>query len=186
MSDVAGGSGSQGRGAGLPVPFTEFFQLCNFGKFPNEKGQWQSFATVMTKVYEQGYDLRHAVGASFPVIINDLLIRALYTLKRHFHGGVPWKECLPKGDSPEMQRMLTVGIGSMCLVDVGHAALTSWGNWVKFFSELNVVAWARLGLQGAKELQMAAERETRNILTVSEDISAEWDRLLERSRNLLE
>ena len=186
MSDVSGSSGSQGRGAGLPLPFWEFFELCNFGRFPNEKGQWQSFATVMTQVYEQGYDLRHGVATTFPVVINELLVRAVYTLRRHFDVGIPWTECLPVGDCPELQRMLTVGVGSMCLVDLGHAAIASWGNWVKFFGELNITAWARFGLQGARELQMVAEREIRNLLAINDDISREWDRLLERSQSLLE
>ncbi|WP_165249563.1 hypothetical protein [Adlercreutzia sp. ZJ141] len=185
MSDVAGSSGSQSRGQGLPLPFTEFFQLCNFGKFPNEKGQWQSLAQVMTQVYEQGYDLRHGVATTVPVVVNDLLVRAVYTVKRHFVDGLGWSECLPKGDSPEMQRMITVGIGSMCLVDLGHAAVTSWGNWVKFFSGLNITAWARFGLQGARELQQIAERDTRNLLAINDNISHEWESLLERSRLLL-
>lgn len=189
MSDVAGSSttrGKGGRGQGLPIPFTEFFMLCDFGKLEKEKGQWQSFATVMTRVYEQGYDLRHGAAATFPVVISDLLVRAVYTLKRHFHAGVPWSEALPDADSPEMQRMSTVGIGSMCLVDMGLAAVTSWGSWVKFFGELNLAAWARLGLQGAHELQMVAEREQRNLVEASGEISQEWNRLLERSRDLLE
>lgn len=185
ISDVAGSSGSKGRGTGLPIPFTEFFQLCNHGRFPNDKGQWQSFATVMTEVYEQGYDLRHGVAASFPVIINDLLLRAIYSFKQHFVNGAAWKGSLPKKDSPELQRMVTIGVGSMCLVDLGHAAAASWGNWIKFFSELNLIAWARFGLQGVKELDLMANRETRNLLATSEEISDDWNRLLERSQALL-
>ncbi|ACV21368.1 hypothetical protein Shel_03000 [Slackia heliotrinireducens DSM 20476] len=185
MSDITGSSGSQGRGMGLPLPFWEFFDLCNFGKFTNDKGDWQSFATVMTQVYEQGYDVRHGVATTFPVTINELLVRAIYALKRHYVGGIPWTECVPSGDSPELQRMLTVGVGSMCLIDLGHATVTSWGNWVKFFGELNITAWARFGMQGARELQMAAERDTRNLLAINDDISEEWNRILERSRALL-
>ena len=185
MSDAAGSSGAKGRGAGLPLPFWEFFELCDFGKFPDEEGQWQSFATVMTQVYEQGYDLRHGVSTTFPVLIDELLVRAVYTIKRHFGAGVPWAECLPAGNCPELQRMLTVGVGSMCLIDLGHAAVSSWGNWVKFFGELNITAWARFGLQGARELQMIAERDTRNLLEINDDISKEWNLLLERSKLLL-
>ena len=99
ISDIAGSSGSRGKGeehigAGLPIPFTELFQLCDFGKFENEKGQWQSFATVMTKVYEEGYDARHAATMSVPVILNELLIRAIYTIKRHFYNGLEWNKIL--------------------------------------------------------------------------------------------
>lgn len=186
MSDVAGSSGAHGRGTGLPLPFWEFFELCNFGKFPNEKGQWQSFATVMTQVYEQGYDLRNGVATTLPVFVNELLIRAVFTIKRHFVQRIPWSKCLPVGDCPELQRMLTVGTGAMCLIDLGHAAITSWGNWVKFFGDLNITAWARFGLQGARELKQVAERDTRNILSVNDDISEEWNHLLERSKALLE
>ena len=74
----------------------------------------------------------------------------------------------------------------MCLIDLGHAAATSWGNWVKFFGELNITAWARFGLQGARELQAIAERDARNLLELNDDISSEWNRLLERSQSLLE
>lgn len=186
MSDVSGSSGAKGRGMGLPLPFWEFFELCNFGKFPNEKGQWQSFATVMTEVYEQGYDLRHGMATTFPVLINELLVRAVYTLKRHFAEGLSWMKSLPAGDCPELQRMLTVGVGSMCLIDLGHAAITFGCNWVKFFSALNLTAWARFGLQGARELQMISERDTSNLLEINDDISQEWNRLLECSRFLLE
>lgn len=153
--------------------------------FRNESGDLQSLGTVMTQVYEQGYDLCHGVAATFPVIINDLLIRALYTQKRHYTDDVSWRESLPKSDSPELQRMVTVGVGSMCLVDFGHAAATSWGSWVKFFSDLKLAAWARFGLQGANELEMLANRDTRYLLLTSEEVSEEWDRLFERSKELL-
>lgn len=100
MSDAAEGSGSKSRGQGLPIPFTEFFQLCYFGRFPNEKGQWQSFSSAMTQVYEQGYSLRHEVAATFPVIVNDPLVRSVYVVKRRFANGLGWKECLPEGRLP--------------------------------------------------------------------------------------
>ena len=126
ISDVAGSSGSKGVGAGLPIPVTEFFQFCNFGRFENEKGQWQSFATVMTKVYEEGYDLRHGVATSIPVLLNDLLIHAIFTIKQHFYAGVPWERIKDNYDG--LLRMKTVSIGSLCLVDLSEAAITSWGN----------------------------------------------------------
>jgi len=159
MSDIAGSSGSRGKGeghigAGLPVPFTEFLQLCDFGRFPDEKGHYQSFATVMTEVYERGYDVRHGVATSVPVIVNELLVRMVYTFKKHFYEGKIWQESMPIKKDLTLNRMLTVGTGSLCLVDFGQAAVTSWGNWVLFFSKLNIVAWARFGMLGVKELQL--------------------------------
>lgn len=185
MSDIAGSSNSKKRGAGLPLPIWEFFELCNFGKFPDNSGERQSFGTVMTQVYEQGYDLRHGVSTTFPVFINDLLISAMFTIRRHFAMGISWSECFPKNDCPELQRMLTVGTGSLCLINLGHAAITSWGNWVKFFGSLNITAWARFGLQSVHELQIAAERDTRNLSTINNEISQDWSRLLDYSKTLL-
>lgn len=191
ISDIAGSSGSRGKGkghigAGLPIPFTELFQLCDFGKFENEKGQWQSFATVMTKVYEEGYDARHAATMSVPVILNELLIRAIYTIKRHFYNGLEWNKILLEKEKYSLKRMLTVSVGTMCLVDAGHATVSSWGNWVKFFSELNLVSWSRFGLLAVGELQMMVDKENRNIVAIQDTISERWDELLEKSRMLLE
>jgi len=189
ISDIAGSSGSRGQGdghigAGLPAPFTEFLQLCDFGKLKNDKGQFQTFATVMTEVYEQGYDVRHMTTTAVPVIINELLIRAIYTVRRHFYFGRSWEESKPVGNDPELQRMLTVGIGVLCITDLAHAALTSCHSWVIFFSKLNIVAWARLGLQGTTELKLIANREMNNIQSIQDDISSEWERLLVCSREL--
>ena len=190
MSDVAGSGGTRekegARGMGLPLPFFELLELCNFSALPGGDGQWLSVCEVMTEVYEDGYDLRHGAATGLPMEVSDLMVRATYALKRRYAQGLSWKECVPGGDSPELQRMATVGIGSMCLVDLAHAAATSWGNWALFFGKLNVAGWARFGMQGARELELVATRENRNILAAGDEISEEWGRLLERSQALLE
>ncbi len=185
MSDICGSSGSKGTGSGLPVPFTEFFQFCNFGKFYYDEKHHETFATVMTKVYENGYDTRHAATTAIPVILNDILIRMLFAIKRHFAENKEWEECIPLTQSPEVHRMLTVGIGSMCLVDLGHAGATMCGSWVLFFSKLNITAWARFGQLGVQELQLITERELKNIETIQDEISDNWQKLLERSNDLI-
>ena len=185
MSDVAGSSGTKVRGQGLPLPFTELFQLCNFGKIPIGEDEQQTFANIMTRVYEQGYDLRHGVAASLPVMANDLLIRVVFVVRKHFVDGVEWNSCLPGEDCPELQRMVTTGIGSMCLVDLAHAAVTSWGNWLEFFGSLNIAAWVRIGQQGIRELERVAKQSQVNLLSQSDEISENWEKLQENSRTLL-
>lgn len=188
LSDVAGSSGNRtpdsGPGTGLPIPFTEFFQFCNFGKFKNEKGQNQTIATVMTKVYEEGYDLRHGVASSVPVLIDDLLIRAVFMIKQHFYDKVSWTGLLKKKNEGKLERMSSVGIGALCLIDLSEAAITSWGNWVVFFSHLNVSAWSRLAIQGVKELRLLSDREMHNIENIEKEISDKRNELLQRSRAL--
>ena len=190
ISDIAGSSGNRGPGAGpgtgLPIPFTEFFQFCNFGKLKNEKGQNQTIATVMVKVYEEGYDLRHGVSTSIPVLINDLLLRAVFMIKQHFYEDVSWTDLLRKKNEDKLQRMISVGTGALCLLDLSEAAITSWGNWVVFFSHLNIRAWNRLAIQGVKELHILSDREMHNIEMIESEITEKREELLQRSIKLLE
>ena len=190
ISDIAGSSGNRGPGAGpgtgLPIPFTEFFQFCNFGKLKNEKGQNQTIATVMVKVYEEGYDLRHGVSTSIPVLINDLLLRAVFMIKQHFYEDVSWTDLLRKKNEDKLQRMISVGTGALCLLDLSEAAITSWGNWVVFFSHLNISAWNRLAIQGVKELHILSDREMHNIEMIESEITEKREELLQRSIKLLE
>ncbi|MDO4177185.1 MAG: hypothetical protein Q4D99_06935 [Bacillota bacterium] len=190
LSDIAGSSGNRGPGSGpgtgLPIPFTEFFQFCNFGTFKNEKGQNQTIATVMVKVYEEGYDLRHGIAASVPVLINDLLLRAVFMLKQHFYDKVSWKDLFQKKNEDKLQRMISVGTGALCLIDLSEAVITSWGNWVVFFSHLNISAWSRLAIQGVKELHILSDREMHNIEMIEQEICEKRQDLLQRSRALAE
>lgn len=185
LSDINGSSGSKGIGQGLPIPFTEFFQFCNFGKFPNEKGQYQTIATVMTKVYEEGYDVRHQAACSLPVILNDLLTKSIFVIKEHFYNKKEWSEILPDEDFKQrLNRLSTVSIGTMCALDLGEAAITSFGEPITFLSHLNIAAWSRLGLQSVKELQMLSHQEMNNINNIAKEVDDEWNNLLLRSREL--
>ena len=190
LSDVAGSSGNRGPGSGpgtgLPIPFTEFFQFCNFGAFKNDKGQNQTIATVIVRVYEEGYDLRHGVATSVPVLINDLLLRAVFMIKQHFYDNVSWKDLLRKKNEDKLQRMISVGTGALCLLDLSEAAITSWGNWVVFFSHLNISAWNRLAIQGVKELHILSDKEMHNIEMIELEIGEKRKELLQRSRMLVE
>ena len=190
ISDVAGSSGNRSqegsRGTGLPMPFTELFQFCNFGAFKNEKRQNQTLATVMVKTYEEGYDLRHGVASTVPVLIDDLLIRAVFIIKHYFYDNVSLTDLHKTINKDKLQRMITVGVGALCLVDVSEAVITSWGNWVVLFSHLNVSAWNRLAMQGMKELHILRDREMHNIEMIELDITETREDLLQRSRILAE
>lgn len=184
-SDMAGSSGAKGIGQGIPLPFTEFFQFCNFGKFTNEKGQWQTLATVMTKVYEDGYDMRHGVATSIPVKINDLITKSIFVLKEHFYNKKEFKDILISDDfNSKLQRITTISVATMCSVDLIEAMALSCGNAVGFFSHLNISAWASLGIQCTKELVSIANREMNNIGNVAHDLENEWEKLLEESENI--
>ncbi|MEJ5257221.1 MAG: hypothetical protein WHS64_03125 [Fervidobacterium sp.] len=142
MSDVAGSSGSLTRGSGIVIPFYELLQLCNFGSF--QVGQYRNtLATLATKAFQEGYDARFGITMSIPVIINELLIRFLWSVKRHFFHKVPLNECIPSEKHDDLRIMLIIGHGTLCLMDGLDAAIRSAGDWLNFFLRFNIIAWFR-------------------------------------------
>lgn len=150
MSDLAGSSGNRGkidsgRGMGVCMPFMEIFQLCNFGKFQIGEDR-QNLAMLMTRVFEAGYDLRSG-AASIPVILEELMIRVLWAIKKHFYNGEKWGDCLSLHDPADLRIMLLIGNTTLCLFDVGDAAIrcgSVGGNPIVFVLHLNIPAWVRL------------------------------------------
>lgn len=157
MSDLAGSSGGRrqmtGRGSGVPIPFMELFQLCNFGELQVGKNK-QTFATVMTEVFQSGYDARFGAAMAVPVFVNELMIRSLWVIKQHFYEKKEWKSCIPSQKHSDLRMMLLVGYGTFCLLDGADAAIRSGGNALTFILRLNLIAWVRLIVLVFKELQI--------------------------------
>ena len=153
VSDVAGSNGARAklgnRGSGIPIPFFELLQGFNIGSFGKEK---QTIAEIAVKVFEQGYDARFGIALTVPVLINELLIRFFWAIKRYFYHQKELSECIPiLNKCHSLERMLLVGTGTLCLIDASDAAINSKGNWVIFFTRLNFIAWVRLAYLGFKE-----------------------------------
>ncbi|WP_195245597.1 hypothetical protein [Clostridium celatum] len=153
MSDCAGSSGAKGRGSGVAIPFMGLFQICNFGKFSVGKDR-QTLAEIMTRVFQQGYDARFGAAMTIPVLINELIIRVLWVIKKHFYEMNEWKYCIPSEKNSDLRIMLLVGYGTLCLLDGADAAVRSGGNTVTFILRLNIIGWARLILLVFKELRI--------------------------------
>ena len=147
MSDVAGSSGSRGnagRGTGVVIPFYELFQFYKFGKFDVGKDK-QDLATIATRAFQEGYDLRFGLAMSIPVIITDLSIRLIWSIRRYFQYEQPLKECIPTRKHESLRVMLLFGNGTLCVIDGLDAGARSGGNVLAFFTRLNLVAWFRFG-----------------------------------------
>lgn len=152
MSDWTGSNSSiekANRGSGVPIPFYNLFQMINIGEFGQHK---QTFATITTKVFEEGYDARHGMAMAIPVLINELLIRFMYTMKARFYHQKEWKDCTPKGSTPEVRRMLLISHGTLCIMDGTDAYIRSGADMVAFLSRTNLLAWTRFGQLALKEL----------------------------------
>lgn len=181
MSDIAGSSGTRGhakngRGAGVPIPFFEMFQLCKFGSF-NVNGEQKNLAELSVKVFESGYDARHGATMAIPVVINEIMIRLLWAIKSHFYHERSWKEAIPFGDKPELRRMLLVGHGSLCLVDGIDAAFRSGGNILNFALHLNSVAWSRFAFAGLQEIRVIYNQNALDISSMDADLKREWKQI---------
>ena len=164
MSDIAGSSGASGRGSGIVMPFYELFGLCHFGKFNAssnpQKPVLNDLATIATKAFESGYDARFALTMAIPVLISDLLTRLVWAIRHHFQYHKPIQECLPTKKHDDLRVMLIVSNGVLCLFDGVDAAIRSGGNWVLFFTRLNLIAWMRLIILVLKEVMIRCGIET--------------------------
>lgn len=151
MSDVAGSSGASGRGSGVAIPFFEMFQLCDFGQF--QAGQYRNtLATIATKVFQEGYDLRFGLTMSIPVVLCDLSIKLIWALKHYFYHKRPLTECIPTKRHDDLRLMLLLGSGTLCAMDGIDAAARSGGNAVLFFLHFNIIAWCRFAFLIIREV----------------------------------
>ncbi len=141
ISDIAGSSGSHGRGTGIVMPFYELFGLCKFGKFGEDK---KDLAEVAMQAFTEGYDFRFGMAQAIPVVITDLTIRLIWAIRRKFQMHLPLKECLPTMRHDNLRLMLIIGQGTLCVMDIADAGIRSGGNYLAFFMRLNMVAWCRL------------------------------------------
>ncbi|MEG1640553.1 MAG: hypothetical protein RR284_06475, partial [Ruthenibacterium sp.] len=129
-----------------------------------------------------GYDLRFSAAMGIPVMLNEMLIRLLFAIKRHFYNKRDWKDCIPldwklTGNQPELRRMLFVGHGVLCAIDVTDAGIRSGGNILRFALHLNYVAWVRLGLSGLAGLRAKYREEHLDMKKIEMETENEWKRL---------
>lgn len=154
MSDIAGSSGSRGnngRGSGIVIPFYELFGFCKFGKFNVGKDK-QDLATIATRAFQEGYDFRFGISLAIPVVITDLSIRLIWSLRRYFQYGKPLNECIPSKKHADLRVMLLFGNGTLCVMDGIDAGVRSGGNFLLFFMRLNLIAWFRFITLVLKEI----------------------------------
>lgn len=162
MSDISGSHSSKGRGMGIPSPIWSWtndviaikrklnIPVSDFDKSINE---------FSLKLFEQGYDVRFQSAQMIPVLINELLVRFLYSVRRIIkwfaekdkHNGSfreLWDCCEPFKNAT-VKRMLTVAHGSFCLIDITDATVRGFAtgagtfNPVEFFMRLNIIGVGR-------------------------------------------
>ena len=153
MSDVAGGSGAHNRGTGIVMPFYELFGFCKFGNFSTKTGK-KDLAEIATQAFNQGYDFRFGLAQAIPVIVTELTIKLIWSLRQRFQYKKPFKECWPSIKHPNLRMMLLIGNATLCVIDIVDAGIRSGGDFLTFFMRLNLPAWYRLVMLVLKDVFM--------------------------------
>ena len=195
LSDIAGSSGNRKinpdlYGSGISIPFFELFQGVGVGSFTEDH---LTIADTAVKMFENGYEARFGMAMSIPVVINELLVRFCFMVKRHYYNKEPWKKCIPivlikelkdsDSNAVILRRMILASYGSMCLVDFTDATIRSGGNIVSlnFLLHLNFVAWSKfaidLAITGVMEVRLNYNSKHLNVKKLDRDLQKEWERL---------
>lgn len=152
LSDSVGASSTRrkgGRGAGIPIPFYELFLKVELGDFNGK-----TFADIMIKVFEKGYDFRFGVAMAIPVMLEEVFIRALWAIRQMFCRKKDLSECIPTDKQADLRMMLLIGNGTLCAIDGVDAAIRGKGNLVITVYHLNLIGWARLVTLAFSELKI--------------------------------
>ena len=167
-SDISGSSSSAfkgNRGIGIPSPIMSWLNdiavirsklgisSSKFNKDINE---------LAIKIFENGYDMRFQTSQAIPVLINELLVRTIYSIRRLilFYKNnnyeehsikMLWKECKPFSNN-NVKRMLMVAHGSFCLLDTVDATIRFLNiddnlfDFKEFIMRFNIVGLGRFSV----------------------------------------
>lgn len=174
VSDVSGSNSSATRGMGIPSPIWSWVNSIIVLKsklgFPDTEFD-RRLCEIAVEVYKAGVDFRFTVAQSIPVIMNELVVRLFYSIRKYINickGGdrhlYTWKEiwniCKPL-KNPTLTRMLTIAHGTFCALDLGDATIRAfikgggYFNPVEFFVRLNVVGVGRFTVALYSEVKMS-------------------------------
>ena len=183
MSDIAGSSGGRGnanggRGSGIVIPFYELFGLCDFGSFQVGENR-NTLAVLATKAFQDGYDARWGLTMAIPVVLCDLSIRFIWSVRRFFGDKKQLSECIPSDKQTDLRMMVLVGNGTLCIVDGVDAAVRSGGNMLVFFMHLNLIAWYKLVKRVLAELIIRYDLSYADLAVYIEKINQELNQQLQ-------
>lgn len=190
MSDISGSHSSKGRGMGIPSPLwtwtNDIIAVKETLRIPHNKFD-DSMNEIALTIFEKGYDTRFQAAQAIPVLINEMVVRLIYSIRRlvKFLAETD-KECLSFKDlwsscepfsNPTVKRMLTVAHGTFCAVDLGDAIvsgiISSAGsfNSVEFFLRWNIVGVGRfsISLFGELKQEITARKSEQEILLLKKE-----------------
>lgn len=183
VSDVSGSSGSSTRGMGIPSPLwtwtNDIIAIKNCLKIPVTDFD-KNISELALTIYKKGYDTRFQTAQAIPVIINELIVRFFYSIRRmiqyfinndleKFSFSELWKNCEPFSNAT-VKRMLIIAHGTFCLVDTSDAIANGFiygggcFNVSEFVMRLNISGIGRFSISLYGEL----DRTIKKNVTVEE------------------
>ena len=170
VSDMSGSKKSAGAGMGIPGPIISFAKELSSLPIIKETDLSKKLKCIYQK---ERFDLRSEIAVarelgkqSIPVIINEVIVRTFYFIRRFFIeyndkkqlSKIEWRKVLPF-NNPTITRMMTIASGTFLTIDASHALLKSYGEIVTFSLNINIVNVFRFSIILWSEGMYAIKRE---------------------------
>lgn len=119
---------------GLPAPLMPLLEFLQFGKIGD---RLYPIGEVARMMYRSGYDARHFMASSIPVMIIEIIVRLGYFV-RQIRSGKSLAEAIPKASSLKLRRQLLIANTVATLINAGKVYVTqnplaiSWAQALAF------------------------------------------------------
>lgn len=170
VSDMSGSNKTAGAGMGIPGPIISFAKELSSLPIIKETDLSKKLKCIYQK---ERFDLRSEIAVarelekqSIPVIINEVIVRTFYFIRRFFVeyndkkqlSKIEWRKVLPF-NNPTITRMMTIASGTFLTIDASHALLKSYGEIATFALNINIVNVFRFSITLWSEGMYAIKRE---------------------------
>lgn len=143
---------------GLPAPLMGLFNLLQFGSIGKEE---QTIAEIVQGMYYEGYDFIHFCTLSIPVMIEEVVTRLGYAIKR-IKEGYSIKDSIPfsidHDKHPKLGTMLFIAHSSATAMNAGKVLFTknpmaiNYPQWIAFTKySYKQLKWSLLEKPAARE-----------------------------------
>lgn len=158
--------------AGLPAPLMPLLSFLQIGKIGERA---YTIGEVARQMYRSGYDFRHFMAGSVPIMVAEIIVRLGYFI-RAIQAGKPLSEAIPSAGSRKLRRQLLIAHSAAMLVNAGKVYVTqsplsiSWAQCLVFLRYLIPELSFMLHGKEAERSRLAEEKILANYDRISEEI----------------
>lgn len=159
--------------SGLPAPLMSLLLFLQFGEIGDRK---YTIGEVSRQMYRIGYDFRHFIAGSVPVIITEIIIRLGYFVKE-IQKGKTLDQAIPLRSSLKLRRQLLIAHSVATLVNAGKVYVTqsplaiNWAQSLTFLSYIMPeISFLLLGKEATKS-KLVEEEIINNYKLINDEIN---------------